>query len=281
MRTLTVAAAQARPAPGDVPANAALGGRSGTPGRAAPGSSSCPSCSSRAYHPPTLYAQDVSATHVPPTRRAWWPTRGSTRCARPRPTARPWWSSGRRSVTPTAAGRVRPLWCVRSGTVVAAYDKQNLWGPDERALFSAGRPRGHAGGGRLAARARRLLRRLLPRARPGRGRGDGAHAYLCPAGYLAGSEHRRDVYYAARALDNTMYVVFANSVGAVGGAAVQRRGGGLRPGGARARPRGRTRARRWSRRSFDPAELARVRSRHTMLLDRPRDPGAQRSVVRV
>jgi predicted amidohydrolase len=40
----------------------------------------------------------------------------------------------------------------------------------------------------------------------------GAHAYLCPAAYLPGGDHRRDVYYAARALDNTMYVVLANAV---------------------------------------------------------------------
>ena len=44
----------------------------------------------------------------------------------------------------------------------------------------------------------------------------GAHGYLCPSGYVVGSAHRRDLYYAARALDNTMYVVFANSVGGDG-----------------------------------------------------------------
>ncbi|MEE3917811.1 carbon-nitrogen hydrolase family protein [Micromonospora sp. BRA006-A] len=64
---------------------------------------------------------------------------------------------------------------------------------------------------------------------------DGAHGYLCPSGYLAGSAHRRDLYYAARALDNTMYVVFAN---AVGGADPWRfnGGGGVRPGGPAAGP---------------------------------------------
>ena len=34
----------------------------------------------------------------------------------------------------------------------------------------------------------------------------GALAYVCPSAYLVGSEHRRDLYYAARALDNGIYV---------------------------------------------------------------------------
>ena len=45
---------------------------------------------------------------------------------------------------------------------------------------------------------------------------DGASAYLVPAAYYAGSEHRRDVYYAARALDNGIYVVFAGLTGRCG-----------------------------------------------------------------
>ena len=45
---------------------------------------------------------------------------------------------------------------------------------------------------------------------------DGAVAYLCPAAYVVGSEHRRDVYYAARALDNGMYVVFSGLTGRCG-----------------------------------------------------------------
>jgi predicted amidohydrolase len=45
---------------------------------------------------------------------------------------------------------------------------------------------------------------------------DGARAYLCPAAYYVGSEHRRDLYYAARALDNGIYVVFAGLTGRCG-----------------------------------------------------------------
>jgi 5-aminopentanamidase len=45
---------------------------------------------------------------------------------------------------------------------------------------------------------------------------DGALAYLCPSAYVVGSEHRRDLYYAARALDNGIYVVFADLTGRCG-----------------------------------------------------------------
>jgi 5-aminopentanamidase len=44
----------------------------------------------------------------------------------------------------------------------------------------------------------------------------GATAYLCPAAYYVGSEHRRDVYYAARALDNGIYVVLSGLTGRCG-----------------------------------------------------------------
>jgi predicted amidohydrolase len=44
----------------------------------------------------------------------------------------------------------------------------------------------------------------------------GATAYLCPAAYYVGAEHRRDVYYAARALDNGIYVVFSGLTGPCG-----------------------------------------------------------------
>ncbi|MGH3454995.1 MAG: carbon-nitrogen hydrolase family protein [Nocardioidaceae bacterium] len=47
---------------------------------------------------------------------------------------------------------------------------------------------------------------------------DGALVYVAPAAYVVGSEHRRDVYYAARALDNGCYVVFADLTGPCGAA---------------------------------------------------------------
>jgi predicted amidohydrolase len=45
---------------------------------------------------------------------------------------------------------------------------------------------------------------------------DGAVAYLSSSAYFAGAEHRRDVYYAARAVENGMYVVFAGLTGRCG-----------------------------------------------------------------
>ena len=45
---------------------------------------------------------------------------------------------------------------------------------------------------------------------------DGAVVYLCPSAYVVGSEHRRDLYYAARAIDNGIYVVFADLTGRCG-----------------------------------------------------------------
>jgi 5-aminopentanamidase len=43
-----------------------------------------------------------------------------------------------------------------------------------------------------------------------------ATAYLCPSAYYTGAEHRRDLYYAARALDNGIYVVFSGLTGRCG-----------------------------------------------------------------
>lgn len=45
----------------------------------------------------------------------------------------------------------------------------------------------------------------------------GAELYVAPIAYFAGSEHRRDVYYAARALDNGIYVVTSGLAGDCGG----------------------------------------------------------------
>ena len=47
---------------------------------------------------------------------------------------------------------------------------------------------------------------------------DGAVAYLSSSAYFVGGEHRRDLYYAARAVENGMYVVFAGLTGRCGAA---------------------------------------------------------------
>ena len=50
---------------------------------------------------------------------------------------------------------------------------------------------------------------------------DGATVYVNSGAYFPGSEQRRDLRYAARALDNGMYVVFSGLTGDfVGGSAV-------------------------------------------------------------
>lgn len=46
----------------------------------------------------------------------------------------------------------------------------------------------------------------------------GAELYVAPIAYFAGSEHRRDVYYAARALDNGMYAATSGLAGRCDGA---------------------------------------------------------------
>lgn len=45
---------------------------------------------------------------------------------------------------------------------------------------------------------------------------DGAVGYLSSSAYFPGGEHRRDLYYAARAVENGMYVVFSGLTGPCG-----------------------------------------------------------------
>jgi predicted amidohydrolase len=100
------------------------------------------------------------------------------------------------------------------GAVSAPYDKQHLSGP-ERDFFTAG---DHGAtivvdGWDLALGV--CYDGCFPEHALSATAG-GAAAYLVPAAYFAGSEHRRDVYYAARALDNGIYVVFAGLTGGCG-----------------------------------------------------------------
>ena len=67
----------------------------------------------------------------------------------------------------------------------------------------------------MGARPRHLLRGCFPEHAASAAAG-GATAYLCPAAYFTGSEHRRDLYYAARAIDNGIYVVVAGLTGRCG-----------------------------------------------------------------
>ncbi len=101
-----------------------------------------------------------------------------------------------------------------AGEVDAAYDKQHLFS-DERAFFTAG---DH--GASIVVDGWELglgvcYDGCFPEHAAAAAR-DGASAYLCPSAYYTGSEHRRDLYYPARALDNGMYVVFAGLTGRCG-----------------------------------------------------------------
>jgi predicted amidohydrolase len=266
MDPLTVAAVQATPAPGDVAANASLAAR--LVRRAADEGARLavlPELFLCAYHPPTLYAStapDVPARadgqlddgRLDPVREAARAhgvvvvVGASVRHA-----------DGRRTCSALVVGR--------DGTAVVGYDKQNLCGPDEKALFVAGER-----GATIEVDGWRLgLGICYDGCFPEHARAaaiDGGHGYLCPCGYLAGSEHRRDLYYAARALDNTMYVVFANSVGAVDGEPWRFNGGAAvyDPEG-RAVVRAADEGEAVVTARLDPAELARVRATHTMLAD--------------
>jgi predicted amidohydrolase len=105
----------------------------------------------------------------------------------------------------------------------------------------------------------------------------GATAYLCSAAYFTGSESRRDLYGAARALDNGMYVVVSGLTGRCGA-------GQFSGGSAVYDPQGRAVDRVGDASpavvvaDLDPAEVSRVRARHPMLDDRVADLGTRARV---
>ncbi|WP_200212663.1 carbon-nitrogen hydrolase family protein [Micromonospora coerulea] len=271
---LTVAAVQAEPVPGDVAGNAATAAR--LVGRAAGARIAVlPELFLPAYHPPTLAADptgtDLAAAadglvddpRLDPLRQA---ARGAGTTVVVGAAVRH--PDGRRTISCLVVDT--------AGVARSAYDKQQIWG-GERELFDAGR----RGATLLVDGWRFGLGICYDGCFPEHGRAaaaDGAHGYLCPSGYLAGSQHRRDLYYAARALDNTMYVVFAN---AVGGADPWRFNGGAAVYDPEGRPltRGADAGEDVLLATLDPAALAATRAAHTMLGDRPADDGLPRTVL--
>ncbi|MDW3848995.1 carbon-nitrogen hydrolase family protein [Micromonospora sp. BRA006-A] len=273
-RPLTVAAVQAQPVPGDVAGNARAAG--GLVGRAEGARVVVlPELFLPAYHPPTLGA-DPEGTDVAAD------ADGRVSDARLEPLRSAAADAGAAVVIgaavrhPDRRRTISSLVVDPAGMVTAAYDKQQLWS-GERELFDAGRR-----GATLEVDTWRLgLGVCYDGCFPEHARAaarDGAHGYLCPSGYLAGSAHRRDLYYAARALDNTMYVVFAN---AVGGADPWRFNGGAAVYDPEGRPlaRGADTGEDVLVATLDPAALAATRAAHTMLRDRPLDAGAARAVL--
>ena len=107
---------------------------------------------------------------------------------------------------------------------------------------------------------------------------DGAVAYLSSSAYFAGAEHRRDLYYAARAVENGMYVVFAGLTGRCGSR-------DFSGGSAIYDPEGRALVRLGTDPGVAVADLDTdvvdvTRARHTMLADH-RDDLGRRDVIRI
>ncbi len=101
----------------------------------------------------------------------------------------------------------------RRGQICATYDKQHLSGP-EQDWFVPG-----TSGCMIEVDGWRLaLGICYDSSFPEHGRAlalEGADAYLVSGAFpLGASDHRRSIYFPARALENTFYVAFANFVGA-------------------------------------------------------------------
>lgn len=110
---------------------------------------------------------------------------------------------------------------VTPGTdAVVAYDKQQLYA-SERRVFEAG---DH--GFSFAIEATEVALSVCYDANfpehAAAAAESGAIVYANSGAYFAGGEHRRDLHYASRALDNGMYVVFSGLVGGgfIGGSAI-------------------------------------------------------------
>ena len=162
------------------------------------------------------------------------------------------------------------------GAVDVPYDKQHLDGAEKR-LFTPG---DH--GASIRVRGLELgLSICYDGCFPEHARAaaeDGAAGYLSSAAYFAGAEHRRDLYYPARAVENGMYVVFAGLTGRCGsrdfsgGSAVYDPEGrplvrlGTEPGVAVA--------------DLDTEIVESTRAQHTMLADH-RDSLGERDVIRI
>jgi predicted amidohydrolase len=276
--SLRVAAIQAEPTPGDVAGNAAVAARLAA--RAAGEGATLailPELFIPGYHPPSLRS-DPTGTQVAADESG---KVADIRLDRLRAVAK----EQKIVIVISAAVRhtdgrltISALLVDRRGGISCVYDKQHLSGPDERELFSAGTE-----GATLAVDGWWFgLGICYDVSFPEHGRAaadDGAHGYICPTAYFEGSQHRRDLHGAARALDNTMYVVIANQVG---GPEPWRSNGGS----AIYEPEGRPlrRAPDFGEHvilaDFDPSELRRIRTVHRMLDDRRVDLGSHRKLCR-
>ena len=149
------------------------------------------------------------------------------------------------------------------GTTTAPYDKQHLDGL-EKELFTVGDHGASIDVEGLELGLSICYDGCFPEHAQAAAR-DGAHGYLASAAYFPGGAHRRDLYYAARAVENGMYVVLAGLTGRCGGAA-------FIGGSAVYDPEGRPLARLGEEEGLAIAELdtevvATTRATHTMVAD--------------
>jgi len=102
------------------------------------------------------------------------------------------------------------------GKLLHVYAKTHLWG-DEAEAFRAGRGPVIVDFDGFRVGLAICFDAGFPEHVRALGRG-GAEAVLCPAAFTHGEErHRYEIYYPARALENTMYTGVANAVGTQGG----------------------------------------------------------------
>ncbi len=168
--------------------------------------------------------------------------------------------------TPVARGRLATLslaLVAPDGTVSVPYDKQHLDG-DEKQHFVVG---DHGASVRVGE-AELGLSICYDGCFPEHARAaaaDGAVGYLSSMAYFPGGAHRRDLYYAARALENGFFVVVAGLTGRCGDSS-------FIGGSAVYDPEGRPLARLGEEEGLavadlDPALVATTRARHTMHVD--------------
>lgn len=146
------------------------------------------------------------------------------------------------------------------GRTEAAYDKQHLDGPEKDQFVP-----GDHGVSIVVGGLELGLSICYDGSFPEHARAaadDGAVAYLNSMAYFPGGAHRRDLYYAARALDNGFYVVVSGLTGPCGATS-------FIGGSAVYDPEGRPLARLGEEEGLavaelDPALVAATRGRHTM-----------------
>ena len=156
------------------------------------------------------------------------------------------------------------------GAVDVPYDKQHLDG-DERGIFTPG---DHGASIRVGG-IELGLSICYDGCFPEHARAaavDGAAGYLNSAAYFTGAEHRRDLYYPARAVENGMYVVFAGLTGRCGSGDFSGGSAIYDPRGPAARS-GSAPSAASSSPTSTPTWSPRTAARHTMLADHRDDLG--------